>query len=90
MNKQQMMMQLQAYKGMYDQQILETEQLRRRAMATQMALLACLAEAGGSIEVSDDVIEAVQMEEWVGWNSSEGENGLIFTAVEAEVEDEDE
>lgn len=82
-NKQEMLSQLQATKAMYDQQVLEMEQLRRRALATQFALLAVLVHAG-PVEVPDEVIEEVQNEEWDGWRSSEGENGLVIEAVKAE------
>jgi len=77
-------------KSLYREQLLENENLRRKAYATQLALLSVLAEQPDYTAFVDDAtIEEVQMGLLSGWYSDEVDQGIEIKGVPSEEFEDD-
>ena len=76
-------------KQMYREALMETEQLRQRALQTQFALLCAIEACGGKIDVSDEIQEEVEAGAVEGWQASSTEDGFtLFTNLAENFEDD--
>lgn len=67
-------------KQMYRDQLIETEQLRQRAIQTQFALLCAIEASGGSVKVDEDTVEYIESGAVSGWRAESSEGGINLIA----------
>lgn len=65
---------------MYREVLVETEQLRQRAIQTQFALLCAIEASGGSVKVDEDTVEYIESGAVSGWRAESSEGGINLIA----------
>lgn len=68
------------FQELYEQKVVELEDMRRRAFSQQLAVLAILLENDGEVLVHDETFERVQTDT-SGWATEESEEGVWFRVV---------
>lgn len=68
------------WQELYEQKVIELEDMRRRAVVAQSAALALIMQSGGEAFVENDTFDRVN-EEASGWRSEENDTGVWFHIV---------